>query len=185
MLCSSSFCCIFIRTNQRNLVNVCAQLISPRNEHFFGDTFDMLSFHMYKLRHTLKTSLCCAFDWRKQWHDHTFDLLCFHMYKPQSNLNSWQRRKPAVAARKKKKLIKLSFKNLSHLLAWSGPIGLRFEQGLREVCTYEKPACQSFAIVNCPMGRVFRVCSRFVHMKTQHVRVLAASLLFLSLFRAG
>ena len=35
------------------------------------------------------------------------------------------------------------------------------------------------------MGRVFRVCSRFVHMKTQHVLVLAASVLFLSLFRAG
>ena len=35
------------------------------------------------------------------------------------------------------------------------------------------------------MGRVFRVCSRFVHMKTQHVRVLAASALFFSLFLAG
>jgi len=45
----------------------------------------------------------------------------------------------------KKKLIELSFKILSHLLASSGPIDLRFEQGLLEVCTYEKPACQSFA----------------------------------------
>ena len=53
-------------------------------------------------RHTLKTSLCCAFYWRKPCHDHTFDLLCFHMYKPQSNLNSRQRRKPTVAARKKR-----------------------------------------------------------------------------------
>ena len=47
--------------------------------------------------------------------------------------------------RAKKKLIELSFKIRSHLLAWSGPIDLRFEQGLLEVCTYEKPACQSFA----------------------------------------
>ena len=53
-------------------------------------------------RHTLKTSLRCAFYWRKPCHDHTFDLLCFHMYKPQSNLNSRQRTKPTVAARKKR-----------------------------------------------------------------------------------
>ena len=88
MLCSSSFCCIFMYKPQTNLVNVCAQLISLRNEHFFGDTFDVLCFHMYKLQ----ASLCCAFYWRKPCHDHTFDLLCFHMYKPQSNLNSRQRR---------------------------------------------------------------------------------------------
>ena len=31
---------------QINLVNVCAQLISLSNEHFFGDTFDVLCFHM-------------------------------------------------------------------------------------------------------------------------------------------
>ena len=71
---------------QTNLVNVCAQLISLRNEHFFGDTFDVLCFHMYKLQACLKTCLCCAFYWRKPYHDHTLDLLCFHMYKPQSNL---------------------------------------------------------------------------------------------------
>ena len=71
---------------QTNLVNVCAQLISLRNEHFFGDTFDVLCFHMYKLQAYLKTCLCCAFYWRKPYHDHTLDLLCFHMYKPQSNL---------------------------------------------------------------------------------------------------
>ena len=35
---------------QTNLVNVCGQLISLRNEHFFGDTFDVLCFHMYKLQ---------------------------------------------------------------------------------------------------------------------------------------
>ena len=35
---------------QTNLVNVCAQFISLRNEHFFGDTFDVLCFHMYKLQ---------------------------------------------------------------------------------------------------------------------------------------
>ena len=35
---------------ETNLVNVCAQLISLRNEHFFGDTFGVLCFHMYKLQ---------------------------------------------------------------------------------------------------------------------------------------
>ena len=35
---------------QTNFVKVCAQLISLRNEHFFGDTFDVLCFHMYKLQ---------------------------------------------------------------------------------------------------------------------------------------
>ena len=38
------------------------------------------------------------------------------------------------------------------------------------------------AIVNCLIGRVFRVCSGFVHMKTQHARVQAANVLFSSLF---
>ena len=76
-------------------------------------------------------------------------------------------------------------------MAWSGPIDLRFEHGLLEVCTYEKPACQSFttwsvpAIVNCLIGRVFWVCLGFVHMKTQHARVLAANVLFSSLFPLG
>ena len=37
-------------------------------------------------------------------------------------------------------------------------------------------------IVHCLIGRVFRVCSRFVHMKTSYARVLAANMLFLSLF---
>ena len=192
MLCSSSFCCIFICTNPKQTL-----LMSVRSSFHWGMSTFLVTpsvccvFICTNSRHTLKTSLCCAFYWRKPCHDHTFDLLCFHMYKPQSNLNSRQRTKPTVAARKKKKLIELSFKILSHLLASSGPIDLRFEQGLLEVCTYEKPACQSFAtwsvpaIVKCPMGRVFRVCSRFVHMKTQHVRVLAASVLFVSLFRAG
>ena len=79
-------------------------------------------------RHTLKTSLCCAFYCRKPCHDHTFDLLCFHMYKPQSNLNSRQRTKPTVAARKK--LIELSFKILSHLLAHRFEVWTRFAWGL-------------------------------------------------------
>ena len=35
---------------QTNLVNVCTQLISLRNEHFLGDTFDVLCFHMCKLQ---------------------------------------------------------------------------------------------------------------------------------------
>ena len=60
-----------------NLVNVCTQLISLRNEHFLGDTFDVLSFICTNSRHTLKTSLCPAFYWRKPCHDHTFDLLFF------------------------------------------------------------------------------------------------------------
>ena len=80
---------------QTNLVKVCAQLISLRKEHFFGDTFDVLCFHMYKLQ--------AYFE----------------------NLN-------------------FPLKILSHLLAWSGPIDLRFEQGLLEV----------------------------VHMKNQHARAL-------------
>ena len=50
MLCSSSFCWIFMCTNPKQIFNVCAQLISQRNEHFFGDTFDVLCFHMYKLQ---------------------------------------------------------------------------------------------------------------------------------------
>ena len=53
-------------------------------------------------------------------------------------------------------------------------------------CTYEKPACQSFAtwsvpaIVKCPMGR--EVCT---YENTACESVLAASVLFLSLFPAG
>ena len=86
---------------QTNLVHVCVQLISLRNEHFLGDTFDVLCFHMYKLQTYFVTSLCPAFYWRKPCHDRTFDLLFFHMYKPQSNFNSRQRRKSTVAARKK------------------------------------------------------------------------------------
>ena len=76
-------------------------------------------------------------------------------------------------------------------MAWPGPIDFRFEQGLIEVCTYEKPACQSFATsrvpatVNSLIGRVFRVCSGFVHMKTQHARDLAANVLFSSVFAVG
>ena len=35
---------------QTNLVDVCTQLISLRDEHFLGDTFDVLCFHMYKLQ---------------------------------------------------------------------------------------------------------------------------------------
>ena len=84
---------------QTTFFNVCAQLISLRNEHFFGDTFGCAVFSFVQ---TLKTSLCWAFYWRKPCHDHTFDLLCFHMYKPQSNLNSRQRRQPTVAARRKR-----------------------------------------------------------------------------------
>ena len=42
--------CFHVYKPQTNLVNVCAQLISLRNEHFFGDTFVVLCFHMYKLQ---------------------------------------------------------------------------------------------------------------------------------------
>ena len=120
-------------------------------------------------RHTLKTSLCCAFYWRKPCHDHTFDLLCFHMYKPQSNLNSRQRTKPAVAAHKKE----INWTFLSNPVAPAGivrphrfEVRTRFGWGLY----IWKPACQSFAtwsvpaIVKRPMGRVFRVCSKFVYV---------------------
>ena len=88
----------------------------------------------------------------------------------------------------KKKIIWISFKIVLHLMAWPGPIDFRFEQGLIEVCTYEKPACQSFgtscvpATVTSLIGRVFRVCSGFVHMKTQHARDLAGNELFSSVF---
>ena len=51
ILYSSSFHCIFICTKpQTILINVCAQLISLRNEHFFDDTFDILYFYMYKFQ---------------------------------------------------------------------------------------------------------------------------------------
>ena len=82
---------------QTNLVNVCAQLISLRNEHFFGDTFDVLCFHMYKLQAYFENMSVLRILLEK-----ALDLLCFHMYKPQSNLNSRQRRKSIVAARKKR-----------------------------------------------------------------------------------
>ena len=64
MLCSSSFSFVLIRTSP------CADYFS---ELFFGDT------KCKKPRHTLKTSLRCAFYWES--HDHTFDLLCFNMLK--------------------------------------------------------------------------------------------------------
>ena len=110
MLCSSSFGCIFICTNPKQTL-----LMSARSSFHWGMSTFLVTpsmccvFICTNSRHTLKTSLCCAFYWRKPCHDHTFDLLCFHMYKPQSNLNSRQRTKPTVAARKKKKLIELSF----------------------------------------------------------------------------
>ena len=103
MLCSSSFCCIFICTNPKQTL-----LMSARSSFhwgmstFFGDTFDVLCFHMYKLPGILWKHVCAAHSiGEKPCHDHTLDLLCFHMYKPQSNLNSRQRRKFTVAARKK------------------------------------------------------------------------------------
>ena len=102
MLCSSSFCCIFICTNPKQTF-----LMSARSSFHWGMSTFLVTpsmccvFICTNSRHTLKTSLCCAFYWRKPCHDHTFDLLCFHMYKPQSNLNSRQRTKPTFAARKK------------------------------------------------------------------------------------
>ena len=103
MLCSSSFYCIFICTNPKQTL-----LMSARSSFHWGMRTFLVTpsmccvFICTNSRHTLKTSLCCAFYWRKPCHDHTFDLLCFHMYKPQSNLNSRQRTKPTVAARKKR-----------------------------------------------------------------------------------
>ena len=95
---------------QTNLVHVCVQLISLRNEHFLVTPSMCRVFISTNSRHTLQTSLCPAFYWRKQCHDRTFNLLFFHMYKLQSNFNSRQRRKFTVAARKTK-LIELSFKS--------------------------------------------------------------------------
>ena len=103
MLCSSSFCCIFICTNPKQTL-----LMSARSSFHWGMSTFLVTpsmccvFICTNSRHTLKTCLCCAFYWRKPCHDHTLDLLCFHMYKPQSNLNSRQRRKSTVAARKKR-----------------------------------------------------------------------------------
>ena len=175
MLCSSSFCCIFICTNPKQTL-----LMSARSSFhwgmstFFGDTFDVLCFHMYKLQayfenmSVLRILLEKAMPW-----PHPRSAVFSYVTNPNQNLNSRQRRKIYSCRAQKKKLIELSFKkSCRHLLAWSGPIDLRFEQGLLEVCTYEKPACQSFAtwsvpaIVNWLIGRVFRICSRFVHMKT-------------------
>ena len=148
-------CCVFICTNSRHTwKHLCAA-------HSIGESHAMTT-----------PSICCVF-------------ICTNPNQT-SILGSGRN---LQLPRAKKKLIEVSFKILSHLLASTGFIDLRFEQGLLEVCTYAKPACQSFAtwsvpaIVKCPMGRVFRVCSRFVHMKAQHVRVLAASVLFLSRFR--
>ena len=54
---------------QTNLVNVCAQLISLRNEHFLVTPSMCCVFICTNSRHTLKTCLCCAFYWRKPCHD--------------------------------------------------------------------------------------------------------------------
>ena len=63
---------------QTNLVHVCVQLISLRNEHFLGDTFDVLCFNNVQTPDILcKRPLCPAFYWRKPCHDRTFDLLFF------------------------------------------------------------------------------------------------------------
>ena len=48
-----------------NFVHVCTQLISLRNEHLLGDTFDVLCLVCTNSRQNLKTSLCRAFYWRK------------------------------------------------------------------------------------------------------------------------
>ena len=142
MLCSSAFCCLFMCANPRQtlLMSACSSF----HEHFFCDTFDVLCFHMTNSQASLNTSLCCAFYWRKSCHDHTLGLLCFQCTNPNqiSILGSGGN---LQLPRAKKEKNELSFKILSHLLAWSGPIGLRFEQGLLELCTFEKPACQSFA----------------------------------------
>ena len=93
---------------QTNLVHVCLQLISLRNEHFLVTPSMCCVYISTNFRHTLQTSLCPAFYWRKQCHDRTFDLLFFHMYKPQSNFNSRQRRNLQLP-HAKKKLLELSF----------------------------------------------------------------------------
>ena len=69
---------------QRNLVNAC-ELISLRSEHFFGDTFDVLCFHVYKLQTNL-VNVCAQLTFlrKEPFFFDFFDVLCFPMYKLQA-----------------------------------------------------------------------------------------------------
>ena len=63
---------------QTNLVDVCTQLISLRDEHFLGDTLRCAVFSYVQTPDILWKHLCApAFYWRKPCHEHTFDLLFF------------------------------------------------------------------------------------------------------------
>ena len=166
MLCSSSFCCIFICTNPKQTL-----LMSARSSFHWGMSTFLVTpsmccvFICTNSRHTLKTCLCCAFYWRKPCHDHTLDLLCFHMYKPQSNLNSRQRRKSTVAARKKKKLIELSFKNPVAPAGMVRPhrfeVWTRFAWGLYTWKTSMPELCHLKCSCHCKLADWARIPSLF------------------------
>ena len=166
MLCSSSFCCIFICTNPKQTL-----LMSARSSFHWGMSTFLVTpsmccvFICTNSRHTLKTCLCCAFYWRKPCHDHTLDLLCFHMYKPQSNLNSRQRRKSTVAARKKKKLIELSFKNPVAPAGMVRPhrfeVWTRFAWGLYTWKTSMPELCHLKCSCHCKLADWTRIPSLF------------------------
>ena len=88
------------------------------------------SFHWEMITFLVTPSMCCVFICTNSRHtlktieSHamtTPSICCVHMYKPQSNLNSRQRRKSTVAARKKRNWLNFPLKILSHLLAWSDP----------------------------------------------------------------
>ena len=105
------FCCIFICTNLNQTLLMSARSSFHRGNSTFLVTPSMCCvFICTNSTHTLKTSLCCAFYWRKPFHDPTLDLLYFHMYTPQSNLNSRQRRKSTVAALKKRNYLNFPLK---------------------------------------------------------------------------
>ena len=78
--------------SQINLVNVCAQLISLRNEHFFGDTFDVLCFHMFKLQAYFENMSVLRILLEKSHAMITPRSAVFSYVQTQSNLNSRQRR---------------------------------------------------------------------------------------------
>ena len=58
-------------------INVCTQLISLRDEHFLGDAFDVLRFHMYKLQTYSGKHLCAAHSIEESHAMTTPSIFCF------------------------------------------------------------------------------------------------------------
>ena len=96
---------------QTNLVNVCAQLISLRNEHFFGDTFDVLCFHMYKLQVYFGKYLCAAHSIGESHAVTTPSICCVFICTNPNQTSILGSGGNLQLQRAKKKLIELSFKN--------------------------------------------------------------------------